>query len=110
MTGCGPHLLIDGRGSLLTLTIKVNIMNEIREQIVITRARASYLSEQPDQVDTNMHKANADTMEKLLAALEAIYKDGVWNECEYCARKAVLANDAIDVVQTKKGDERIKDR
>ena len=47
-------------------------MNELREQIVITRARSDYLSEVPDQVDTKMHRTNADTMEKMLAVVEAI--------------------------------------
>lgn len=45
-------------------------MNEIRKQIVLTTARASYLSEQPDTTDSIMHRTNADTMEKMLAVVE----------------------------------------
>ncbi len=46
-------------------------MDEIRGQIVITRARSNYLSEAHDQVDTEMHRTNANTMEKMLAVVEA---------------------------------------
>ena len=42
--------------------------------------------------------------DKLEAALEAIYKDGVWDECEYCARKVVIADEAIHPVQTRQAD------
>ena len=45
-------------------------MNEIREQIVLTSARASYLSEQPDTTDSIMHRTNAAIMENLLAFYE----------------------------------------
>ena len=66
-------------------------MTDIRQQIVIARARASYLSEQPDQVDANMHSANADSLEKLLAALEQLSRH--FGSAEQCRELALAALD-----------------
>ncbi len=53
-------------------------MDDIRKQIVLARVRADYLSLQLDPTDSEMHKANAFTMEKLLAVCEAAI-----DECAY---------------------------
>ena len=49
-------------------------MDDIREQIVLTKARAEYLSESTDMTDAEMHKSNVATMEKLLATLKDVQK------------------------------------
>ena len=69
-------------------------MTDIREQITTTRARAEHISQLSDPTDAEMHKANAFTMERLLAEHEAA------GEYLYDTNKRQGLQDAYLAVQT----------
>lgn len=78
-------------------------MNEIREQIVLLRARSSYMSE-AEPIDSAMHSDSADTLENLLAVYEAahiVVSEGVQHHWEAMNTLSTAVNDLVSTGQEK---------
>ena len=81
-------------------------MNEIREQIILLRARSSYMSE-AEPIDSAMHSDSADTLGKLLAVYEAahvVVSEGVQHHMcglwEAMNTLSTVVNDLVSTGQT----------